>query len=158
MGGRSSSWTARSAIGRQGQWDHWPPCSPGISPMFTSDRRGRGDSGNTAPYAIDREVEDIDVLIKEAGGSACLFGMSSGAALALEAANRGLAIRKLAVYEAPFIVDASRPPIPDDFLTRLNGLVASDRRADAVRLFMKLVGVLEGTIEIACGETECRDH
>ena len=141
MGGRSSSWTARSAIGRQGQWDHWPPCSPGISPMFTYDRRGRGDSGNTAPYAIDREVEDIDALIQEAGGSACLFGISSGAALALEAANRGLAIRKLAVYEAPFIVDASRPPIPDDFLTRLNGLVASDRRADAVRLFMKLVGV-----------------
>ena len=109
--------------------------------MFTYDRRGRGDSGNTAPYAIDREVEDIDALIQEAGGSACLFGISSGAALALEAANRGLAIRKLAVYEAPFIVDASRPPIPDDFLTRLNGLVASDRRADAVRLFMKLVGV-----------------
>jgi len=109
--------------------------------VFTYDRRGRGDSGDTSPYAIEREVDDIDALIREAGGSACLFGVSSGAALALEAANRGLAVRKLALYEAPFIVDASRPPIPDDFLARLNGLVASGRRADAVRLFMKLVGV-----------------
>jgi pimeloyl-ACP methyl ester carboxylesterase len=70
-----------------------------------------------------------------------VYGTSSGAALALEAANRGLAITKLALYEAPFIVDDSRPPIPDDFLARLEQLKASDRRGDAVRLFMKLVGV-----------------
>ncbi len=109
--------------------------------VFTYDRRGRGDSGDSAPYAVEREVEDIDALIQEAGGSAFVYGISSGAALALEAANRGLAIRKLALYEAPFIVDDSRPPIPDDYLARLNGLIASDRRGDAVRLFMKLVGV-----------------
>src|SRR5713226_9035537 len=109
--------------------------------VFTYDRRGRGDSGDTAPYSVEREVEDIEALIKEAGGSAFVFGISSGAALALEAANRGLAIRQLALYEAPFIVDDSRPPIPNDFLARLNGLIASDRRGDAVRLFMKLVGV-----------------
>src|SRR5882762_5064638 len=109
--------------------------------VFTYDRRGRGDSGNTAPYAVEREVEDIEALIQEAGGSAFVYGISSGAALALEAANRGLAIRKLALYEAPFIVDDSRTPIPDDFLARLNGLIAADRRADAVRMFMGLVGV-----------------
>ncbi len=109
--------------------------------VFTYDRRGRGDSGDSAPYAVEREVEDIDALIQEAGGSAFVYGISSGAALALEAANRGLAIRKLALYEAPFIVDDSRPPIPDDYLARLNGLIASDRRGGAVRLFMKLVGV-----------------
>src|SRR5437899_2573701 len=60
--------------------------------VFTYDRRGRGDSGNTAPYAVEREVEDIEALVHEAGGSAFVYGISSGAALALEAANRGLAI------------------------------------------------------------------
>jgi pimeloyl-ACP methyl ester carboxylesterase len=109
--------------------------------VFTYDRRGRGDSSNTAPYSTEREVEDIDALIKEAGGSAFVYGISSGAALALEAANCGLAIKSLALYEAPFIVDASHPPIPEDFLARLNDLIASDRRGDAVKLFMKLVGV-----------------
>ncbi len=109
--------------------------------VFTYDRRGRGDSGDTAPYSVEREVEDIEALIKEAGGSALVYGVSSGAALALEAANHGAAIRKLALYEAPFIVDDSRSPIPDDYLAQLNKLIASDRRADAVRFFMKLVGV-----------------
>jgi pimeloyl-ACP methyl ester carboxylesterase len=109
--------------------------------VFTYDRRGRGDSGNTAPYAVEREVEDIEALIKEAGGSAYVYGISSGAALALEAANHGLAIKKLALYEAPFIVDDSRPPIPTDFVAQLKALVSADRRGDAVKLFMKLVGV-----------------
>ena len=109
--------------------------------VFTYDRRGRGDSGDTASYAVEREVEDIEALINEAGGSAFVYGISSGAALALEAASHGLAIKKLALYEAPFIVDDSRPPVPEDFQPRLNALLASNRRGDAVRLFMKLVGV-----------------
>jgi pimeloyl-ACP methyl ester carboxylesterase len=109
--------------------------------VFTYDRRGRGGSGDTSPYAVEREIEDLEALIKQAGGSAFVCGLSSGAALALEAANRGLAIRKLALYEAPFIVDDSRSPLPDDFLTRLDALLAANRRGDAVRLFMKLVGV-----------------
>jgi pimeloyl-ACP methyl ester carboxylesterase len=79
--------------------------------VITYDRRGRGDSGDTAPYAVEREVDDLDALIKETGEAAFVFGVSSGAALALEAANRGLAIKKLALYEAPFIVDDSRPKI-----------------------------------------------
>jgi pimeloyl-ACP methyl ester carboxylesterase len=120
------------------------PLAAALAPhfkVFTYDRRGRGDSGNTTPYAIEREVEDIEALINEAGGSASVYGISSGAALALEAANCGLAIDKLALYEAPFIVDASRPPVPADVVTQLNDLIAADRRGDAVRLFMRLVGV-----------------
>ena len=105
--------------------------------VFAYDRRGRGDSGDTLPYAIEREVEDIDALITEAGGSAFVFGHSSGAALALEAArvlsNR---ITKLALYEPPFIVDGSRPPVPANYLSHLTDLIASDRRGDAVEYFL----------------------
>jgi pimeloyl-ACP methyl ester carboxylesterase len=108
--------------------------------VFTYDRRGRGESGDTAPYELDREVEDIEALIKVAGGSACVYGISSGAALALEAASRGLPISKLALYEAPFLVDDSREPIPADYPSRLENLIANDRRSDALRLFMKSVG------------------
>ncbi len=110
-----------------------------LSPHFTVfayDRRGRGESGDTAPYAVEREVEDLDALITEAGGSAFVFGHSSGAALALEAAVRGLAITKLALYEPPFIVDDSRPRLPEDFATQLSELVSSGRRGDAAELFM----------------------
>jgi pimeloyl-ACP methyl ester carboxylesterase len=109
--------------------------------VYTYDRRGRGESGDTAPYAVQREVEDIAALIEEAGGSASLCGVSSGATLALEAAGHGLPVDKLAIYEAPFIVDDSRPPIPEDYQARLTELLAADRRSDAVKLFMKIVGV-----------------
>jgi pimeloyl-ACP methyl ester carboxylesterase len=109
--------------------------------VYTYDRRGRGESGDTQPYAVEREVEDIEALINHAGGEAHVFGISSGAALALEAANRGLAIKRLVLYEAPFIVDDTRTPIPDDYLARLNALLAANRRGDAIKLFMKLVGV-----------------
>ena len=105
--------------------------------VYTYDRRGRGGSDDTAPYAVEREVEDIAALIKEAGGAASVYGISSGAALALEAANRGLAIDRLALYEAPFIVDDSRPPVPPDYEAHIAGLVAQDRRGAVVRYFMK---------------------
>jgi alpha-beta hydrolase superfamily lysophospholipase len=104
--------------------------------VFNDDRRGRGESGDTAPYAVEREIEDLDALIGAAGGAACVYGMSSGAALALEAANRGLANARLALYEPPFIVDDSRPPRPADFVARLRALVSSGRRGDAVDDFM----------------------
>lgn len=107
--------------------------------VFVYDRRGRGDSGDTKPYSIDREIEDLDALITKAGGTAFVYGVSSGAALALEAANRGLPIRKLALYESPCIVDDTHAPIPGDFLTRLNRLVAENRRGDAVKMFLRLV-------------------
>jgi len=105
--------------------------------VFNYDRRGRGDSGDTLPWAVEREIEDIEALIEAAGGSASVYGISSGAALALEAASRDLPIEKLALYEAPFIVDDSRSPIADDYLARLQGLVASGRRSDAIKLFMR---------------------
>jgi pimeloyl-ACP methyl ester carboxylesterase len=119
--------------------------TPLLSPRFAVlayDRRGRGDSGDTTPYAVGREVEDIDALIKEAGGSAFVFGHSSGAVLALEAAAHIPAITRLAMYEPPFILDDTRPPLPKDYVTHLNELVAAGRRGDAVEYFMtKAVGV-----------------
>jgi pimeloyl-ACP methyl ester carboxylesterase len=104
--------------------------------VYTYDRRGRGDSGDTLPYAVEREIEDLQALVDAAGGPVFLYGISSGAALALAAAAHGLPVRKLALFEAPFVVDGSRPPIPPDYLARMNELVAADRRGDVVRLFM----------------------
>lgn len=115
-----------------------------MSPQFTVyryDRRGRGESGNTLPYATEREVEDIDALIREAGGSAHLFGISSGAALALEAANQRLGVARLALFEAPFIVDDSRDPLPADYLGTLEDHIAHGRHGAAIKMFLKFVGV-----------------
>jgi|HubBroStandDraft_6_1064221.scaffolds.fasta_scaffold580409_2 pimeloyl-ACP methyl ester carboxylesterase len=107
--------------------------------VFTYDRRGRGGSGDTAPYAVEREVEDIAALLNEAGGAAFVWGMSSGAVLALEAADRLSGIKKLALYEAPLIVDNRRSTTEDDWV-RIGAAVAADRRSDAVKLFLKAVG------------------
>jgi len=119
--------------------------APLLAPHFTVfayDRRGRGDSGDTPPYAVEREVEDLGALITEAGGSASVFGHSSGAVLALEATALGLAITRLALYEPPFIVDDSRPALPGDYVTQLTELTSSGRPGDAVELFLtKGVGV-----------------
>jgi len=109
--------------------------------VITWDRRGRGESGDTPPWAVEREVEDIAALIREAGGSAGVFGISSGAALAIEAAARGLPITKLALYEPPFIVDATRRPVPSDFVRQLDQALAADRPGDVIRMFMQQVGV-----------------
>jgi pimeloyl-ACP methyl ester carboxylesterase len=118
--------------------------APPLAGRFTVvayDRRGRGDSGDTQPYAVEREIEDLDAVIGQAGGSAFVFGHSSGAALALEAAVRGIRITRLALYEPPYIVDDSRAPLPDDYVPTLRALVAEGRRADAVEYFWR-VGVL----------------
>ena len=100
------------------------------------DRRGRGGSGDTAPYATGREVEDIAALIKEVGGSAALFGQSSGGVLVLDAVAAGLPVTKAFLYEPPFIVDDSRSPLPADYRTHLDSLVAAGRRGDAVEYFL----------------------
>lgn len=106
---------------------------------FSFDRRGRGDSGDTLPYAVEREIEDLEALIAEAGGSAALFGYSSGAVLALRAAARGLGITRLALYDAPFAVDDSHPGLPADFVDRLAELIAAGRRGEAVELYQREV-------------------
>src|SRR5262245_17994148 len=108
--------------------------------VFTYDRRGRGESGDTAQYAVEREIEDLQALLNEAGGEAFVWGVSGGAALALEAANRVAGIRKLALYEAPFIVDGSRPPIPQNDWAGISNAVAAGRRGEAVKRFLTLVG------------------
>ncbi|TMR07927.1 alpha/beta hydrolase [Nonomuraea turkmeniaca] len=110
-----------------------------LAPWFTVcsyDRRGRGDSGDTAPYAVEREVEDLAAVMTAAGGSAMVFGGSSGAALALEAAVRLPGIAKLALWEPPYHVDDSAPALPDDFAAQLAALVESGRRAEAAERFL----------------------
>jgi hypothetical protein len=110
--------------------------------VYNYDRRGRGPSGDTQPYAVQREVEDIDAVISAAGGSAGLYGSSSGAALALEAAASGVSITKLALWETPWIVGDSRPRPAPDTAAVYRAFVAEGRRGDAVEYFMtKVVGL-----------------
>ncbi len=109
--------------------------------VLNYDRRGRGDSGDTQPYAIEREVEDINAVIEAAGGRANLWGSSSGAVLALIAAARGLPIMKLALWEPPFIPDDVPKP-PEDQVEQYERMIAEGRRGDAVEYFMsKVVGL-----------------
>jgi pimeloyl-ACP methyl ester carboxylesterase len=112
------------------------------------DRRGRGDSADAKTYAVAREIEDIVALVDQCGGSANLFGSSSGAVLALEAANAlGAKIVAQVLFEPPFIVDASRPPIPADFTKRITEMLAADRRDETVSVFMvEAVGVPEAMV------------
>jgi len=110
--------------------------------VFNYDRRGRGDSGDTQPYAIQREVEDLGAMITTAGGSAGVYGTSSGAALALEAAASGVPIAKLALWEPPFILEGTRPRPPANQAQHYRELVAAGRRGDALEFFMvKVVGL-----------------
>jgi pimeloyl-ACP methyl ester carboxylesterase len=105
--------------------------------VFNYDRRGRNESGDKPPYAVEREVEDIAALIQEAGGSASVFGISSGAALALAGAASRLNIKKLALYEPPFVAGRRKGrSAPPDSEAQLKRLVADGRRADAVKFFM----------------------
>jgi pimeloyl-ACP methyl ester carboxylesterase len=112
-----------------------------LAPRFTVisfDRRGRGGSGETLPADPAREIEDIEALIDANGGSASLFGSSSGAVLALDAATRlGRKVTGLVMYEPPFIVDGSRPPVPSELPVRISELVDRDRRSDAVTAFYR---------------------
>ncbi len=105
--------------------------------VFNYDRRGRGESGDTAPYAIEREIEDLEALIAQAGGSARVFGYSSGAILALRAAAHGLAISQLALYEPPPTGARAGQIAP-----QLTELITAGRRGEAVELFQtEAVGI-----------------
>lgn len=105
--------------------------------VINYDRRGRGDSDEAGPFAVEREIEDIAALIDAAGGRASLWGFSSGGALALRAAGAGIGVEKLAVYEVPFMVDPhDKMPAPD-YGQRLDELVAAGDRRGAVKHFMR---------------------
>ncbi|MCU1551773.1 MAG: alpha/beta hydrolase [Glaciihabitans sp.] len=108
---------------------------------LTFDRRGRGESGDTLPYSIDREIDDIAALVAEAGGSAMLFGHSSGAVLALDAVARDIGISKAALYEAPLMTESGAPPAEDGYLISLTKRLADGDRGGAVELFMQLTGM-----------------
>lgn len=104
--------------------------------VYNYDRRGRGDSGDAQPYAVAREIEDLEALIAEAGGSAYVWGLSSGAVLALQAAVHGANITKLALHEPPFVVDPADRRSPPDFVPAVRAFIAADRRAEAIKYFM----------------------
>jgi pimeloyl-ACP methyl ester carboxylesterase len=114
--------------------------------VYNYDRRGRGDSGDTAPYALEREFEDLDALIAEAGGSAHAYGVSSGGALALEAAAAGLPINRIAVYEVPYNVADDGPQRQREYVDRLEAFLAEGCRSDAAELFMRIAGATDEMI------------
>ncbi|MGZ4275329.1 MAG: alpha/beta fold hydrolase [Solirubrobacteraceae bacterium] len=109
--------------------------------VTTYDRRGRGDSGDSPPYAVEREVDDLEAVIDAAGGEAFVFGQSSGAVLALHAASRSSKVTRIALYEAPFVVDDTRAPTGPEYYEQLTGLLARGKRGSAVRLFLDQVGL-----------------
>ncbi len=114
-----------------------------LAPYFTVihyDRRGRGDSGDTLPYTVEREVEDIEALINEVGEPAFIFGMSSGGVLALEAVVYGLNIKKLALYKPPFNIDKKAQLALDNYRKEIISLLRMDHRSDAVVLSLKTFG------------------
>jgi pimeloyl-ACP methyl ester carboxylesterase len=137
--------------GRAGRWEN-APLAAELAASFTVwnyDRRGRGDSGDTPPYAVERELEDLEALVAEAGGVAHVYGVSSGGALAFEAAAAGIAIDKLAVYEVPYFVDDDGSQVWAEYVEQLDKALAEDRRGDAVELFMRVAGSPDESIASA---------
>jgi pimeloyl-ACP methyl ester carboxylesterase len=104
--------------------------------VYAYDRRGRGESGDTQPYAVEREVEDLQAVIATAGGSVMLYGISSGGALVLETANKSAGVTKVFVYEAPFITDDSRQMKPG-YAEKMSALIGSGNNAGALKHFMR---------------------
>ncbi len=110
--------------------------------VYNYDRRGRGDSGDGAEYAIEREFEDLDAILAAAGGSAHLYGTSSGAALALLATAAGRPVNKLALWEPPYILEGTRKIPPADTASIYRAFVAEGRRDKAAEYFMaEVVGM-----------------
>lgn len=103
--------------------------------VLNADRRGRGESGDSETYEVEREIEDLAALIAHAGGTAAVFGYSSGANLALQAAAAELPITQLVLYEPPFVLDDSHPRPPADLHVQLAQLIADDKRGEAVELY-----------------------
>ena len=104
--------------------------------VYAYDRRGRSNSGDTMPYAVEREIEDLRALVAAAGDSARMYGHSSGGVLALEAAAGGVPITRLAVYEPPYMVDDTRQKPPADFAARVQAAVDSGHPDEAAETFL----------------------
>ena len=109
--------------------------------VYTYDRRGRGESSDTLPYAVDREVEDLQGLIAQAGGAAHVYAMSSGGALALATAAADHGVTKLALYEPPFMAEVEDGTRTKTYTERLTELLAAGHSGDAIALFMTHVGI-----------------
>jgi pimeloyl-ACP methyl ester carboxylesterase len=122
-----------------------------LSDRFTVvsyDRRGRGDSTDTPPYTTEKEVEDIEALIDELGGTAYMYGHSSGCVLALMAAQKlDDKVAGLALYELPYDADPAAQSVSKAYQKQLKELLAHDERGDAVALFVKSVGVTDKQVE-----------
>ncbi|MEU9391609.1 alpha/beta hydrolase [Streptomyces sp. NPDC048324] len=121
-----------------------------LAKRFTTvwyDRRGRGQSGDTQPYDVAREVEDLAALIDAVGGEASLYGISSGGALVLHAAASGLPVRRAAVYEVPYAVDEGAAKERAEYTRNLDEALGAGRRGDAVELFLRLTGLAEQMIQ-----------
>ena len=104
--------------------------------VFTYDRRGRGESGDTAPYTVEREIDDLRALAREAGGTPFVLGISSGGGLTLQAVANGVGAKKIALYEPPYLAGGNGPRSFEDARNRLQSLVSAGDRAGAVRFFM----------------------
>lgn len=114
--------------------------------VHTYDRRGRGESSDTAPYAVDREIEDLQAVIAQAGGRAYVYAISSGAALAMAAAAAGTPIIAMVLYEPPFMAEVEDDTRVKEYTERLTELLRAGRAGDAVALFMATVGVPEQVV------------
>lgn len=111
-------------------------------PVVNYDRRGRGDSGDTRPYAVEREVEDIAALVDSLGDDVVLYGHSSGATLVLHAAAAGVPARAIVLHEPPFSADTDEDrQEARGYAETLTALLSADRRDDAVALFFQTTGV-----------------
>ena len=143
---RAGSGPALIAVDAAGSYRDFRPFPPPVEELaahftvYVYDRRGRGASTDTPPYAVDREVDDLAALIEAAGGAAFVYAFSSGGLVALHAAARGLAIPRLALFEPP-IEPTETPAGETDFTAELAGLVAAGRRRDAVEFFHRGIGV-----------------
>ena len=123
------------------------PALVGSFTVYNYARRGRGESGDTWPYQVSREIEDLAALVIRAGGSAYLYGVSSGGALVLEAAAAGIPAVRLAVYEVPYNLDPEWPPRWRAYAEEVHAAVAGGRRGDALEAFMRVTGSPDAEIE-----------
>jgi pimeloyl-ACP methyl ester carboxylesterase len=136
------------ALSTRLSWNKLPQLLSLHFTVITYDRRGRGDSVDNLPYSPEREVEDIGALIDIGGGSADLYGHSSGGALALEASSKlGKKVRKLAVYEAPYFVEKKARKEAVEYDRQLRELLSAGNRGDAVALFMKRLGMPDNKVQ-----------